>query len=504
MIPQVRLAMVFFAAVSSLAPRATGSAGFRYWDVADPALAPATLSATGLYGDIAAKDKRMLPAAFHFEVNSALWSDDAKKKRWVLLKTGTSIGFRVTDDYWDYPDGAVFIKQFAIDTVTGDSSSRVLWETRLLINAKEEDDPATGALTDHWYGFSYKWDADQKEARLVMEESPGRKDSIRVWPQGLGHPSRMKKWVFPSADQCDRCHISRVSDTLHARSVLGFFTAQLNRPHPDAAGINQLEYFFDKRILTGTRATWDAATTPRWYGVDDSANPKATLDIRARSYIAANCSGCHGARGEAVGAADRCHLNYDFHKMTAQMEFRKHPTGWFGLDDESITPTYFPKADLANNPMGMDSLLIEPALVVPGYPQKSVLLFRQRSRDTVPGSFDGGPAQMPPVASFEVNIKATALIEKWIREMPALPATIVKDVARGGKGLDGYPRFLPGRIEIPSDVLRSHAKVSLASITGTRVEIRSVAAGIFAIPPSLPRGLYLLRVGSQGWLHTLP
>ena len=41
-------------------------------------------------------------------------------------------------------------------------------------------------------------------------------------------------------------------------------SAQLNHPHPDQPSINQLEYFFTKKVLTGTKSTWDAATTPRF------------------------------------------------------------------------------------------------------------------------------------------------------------------------------------------------------------------------------------------------
>ena len=41
------------------------------------------------------------------------------------------------------------------------------YQPQLLINKKEPLDSALGTRTDKWYGFSYKWDADQKEARLV-------------------------------------------------------------------------------------------------------------------------------------------------------------------------------------------------------------------------------------------------------------------------------------------------------------------------------------------------
>ena len=40
----------------------------------------------------------------------------------------------------------------------------------------------------------------------------------------------------------------------------------------------------------------------------------------------------------------------------------------------------------------------------------------------MPGNYDPIRNQMPPLASFEVNVPATALIEKWIKDMDRLPA----------------------------------------------------------------------------------
>ena len=220
------LTVVGFAAIFAvLSLSLPAAAAFNYWDVADTAKAPRTLTATGAYTDIRAG--RLVAEAKPFEVNSPLWSDGAHKKRWVLLKPGRSIDFSEHDDYWGYPDSAVFIKQFAIDTIPGDTTSRKRWETRLLINKREFLDEATGAMMDRWYGFSYKWNAAGTDANLVGFEDVN--DSIRVFPQGKEKPAVMKKWTFPAA-HCDNCHVSQQSDGLRTRSVLGFFTAQLNRP----------------------------------------------------------------------------------------------------------------------------------------------------------------------------------------------------------------------------------------------------------------------------------
>ena len=483
------------AAARAQAPGVPAAAPFKYWNPEDTAAIPATLSAMGIYQGAPGAKAKLIPQAYHFEVNSPLWSDDAKKQRWVLVPAGKSIGFREKDDYWDYPDSAVFIKQFAIDTITGDSASRVLWETRVLLNHKGPYDAMSGRMTDNWYGYSYKWDADQKDARLVPAK--GLKETIRVWPNGIKKPSLMKKWVFPRRSDCDHCHHgSSEYEGVHARSVLGFFTAQLNRPHPDSAGINQLDYFFTKGLLHGQKPyPWDYS--PRWRAIEDNS---ASVDIRARSYIAANCSGCHGTRGILSGAAFGMDLNYDFHAMEPKMEFRYRPIGYpYGMD--TIAPFFYPKNDPAN-PDHVDTLRLEPALLVPGYPEKSLILFRQRAKNDRPDDFDSERAQMPPLARFEVNTAATALIEKWIKEMPVpvwLPAALRKTHRLADDGI----RLQGKRVMVAAKWLDGDPAVSMLGVDGRQVDLRKVAAGAYAVPDGLPKGLYFIRVGSRKALRYL-
>ncbi|HKP97136.1 MAG TPA: T9SS type A sorting domain-containing protein [Fibrobacteria bacterium] len=478
---------------------------FKYWDVTAPdslKRVPETLSATGLYTGTSIRDakKILLASAYHFEVNSALWSDGAHKTRWVMLKdkSKAAIKYAEKEDYWGYPDSAVFIKQFAIDTVPNDSNTRLLWETRFLVNRKEIADSATGRKMDRWYGYSYKWNRDQKDAVLVG--ASGMDDSIKIFPNGLAKPGIQKKWRFPSREQCLLCH-RNYSDTVAGRSVLGFFTAQLNRPHPDMPNVNQLEYFFTQGVLKGTKSNWTASTTPRWYPIDDNS---ASVDVRARSYIAANCSGCHGYRGMETGATFGVDLNYDFHTMESKMEFRHKSTGWpFGLD--TLPPFYYPKTDLGNNPFAKDSLEIRPALVVPGYPEKSVILFRQRSRNTNPGNYDSDRNQMPPLASFEVNEPATALIAKWIKDWTPIPAPGATGVRTWnvrtllkGPGIANHQVVLPMELAGPGLV-----KVSLTGIDGRTLQLTQQSRTAYALPANLTPGVYIIRVNNRSFTRYL-
>ena len=484
--------------VSLAAPAlASAASGFQYWDLLDTAAVPKTLSAMGLYQDIGSPNKLLDSAARPYEVNSANWSDGAVQKRWVLLKKGAGIGFREKDDYWSYPDSAVFVQEFSFDTLPGDPSSRVRWETRILVNAKVRVDPTPSSATmDVWHGFSYRWNADQKDARLVPFD--GMDAEIRTWPEGKGRPARMKKWRFPNRYQCDQCHRTTYSDTVHGRSVLGFFTAQLNRPHPDSVGLNQLDVLFGQGVLKGVRpASW--TNSPRWRAIDDNT---ASIDIRARSYIASNCSGCHGARGMANSATFGVDLDLDFHNMKPQTELRHNATSWpFQLDHDSIPPKFYPKTDFVNNPKGLDSLPIEPANVVPGYPQKSVILFRMLARNMLPGNFDSDRNQMPPMATYESDRPATALIQKWITDMG--PNGTVRVHQGPAQSAAPEAAFQGRTLVVSRQALLSKPRVSLLSLDGREVGLQRVGEGLYALPAGLPKGLYYIRIGAKTVLKSL-
>lgn len=463
------------------------SAQFKYWDPAVHGKAPALLSATGIFANLAAS-KAMIPQAVFYNVNAALWSDGSAKKRWVLLKPGKAITFDESGDYWAYPDSTVFIKEFAIDTVAGDTTTRVLWETRLLILKKEANDPGDPARRDDkWYGFSYKWRKDQKDADLVPDT--GMKASIKWYPKGRGQPPALKKWFFPSRTQCLFCHNTDVQDTLHGRSILGFFTAQLNMPSPLTPGINQIEDFFINRKILKGKLPADFNLAPKWYGLGatNAQDPKL-LEKKAYSYIAANCSGCHGARANALGITF-VELDFDYHEGVSKMPFAyKDVSGPFGLDkpgepfDDPFKGVY---------------------LITPGHPEKSVALFRQTVRNLLPPdsmlAYDSEKNQMPPLATFEVNSDAVAVLTQWIE---ALPQT--------GSGVRPFARQAPlspilsGRnLILPTAMLKDEPPVSLTGISGRTQALRKIGPGSYAIPVSLPAGIYILRVGSRGFTRYL-
>lgn len=495
----MRISILTRGLVVLLGMSGLASAQFKYWNVDSLSQAPATLSATGLYVNLA-QNKNMIAAAVPFEVNSALWSDGSAKKRWVLLKPGTKIGFKAMDDYFDYPDSAVFIKQFAIDTIPGDTTSRRIWETRLLILKKTALDPEQPAkLSDMWYGFSYRWRKNGREADLVPPLE-NLQDTVGWYPAGRGTARAFKKWVYPSQEGCFKCH-GKPKPGVQARSVLGFFAAQLNRPSLANPAVNQIEELFTKQVFSGTKPTTaqynDTSVVPRWYGME-STDPKATPERKSRAYIAANCSGCHGKRGLEAGIVMVPDLTYDYHTgkpaMVFEYAFSSRQFNLFDVEPVSFDP---------------DSLrYMAPSLITPGYPQKSVLYFRQISRNTKSpvdpdplvreDAFRDIDEQMPPLATFEVNTAAVAVIKTWIESMPKTGDTVNYPISvrKTNHARALAPMLRNGKVFLPAG-LAADGRVGVVGIDGTFRELRSLGQGAFALPDGLPKGMYVLKVGAK-------
>jgi cytochrome c553 len=474
-------AMLLFLLSFLVAP-ATVLAAWAHFDPSDTSKVPKTFSRTGFYSDWS--KKTVTPEAAAFEVNAPLWSDNAVKSRWILLRSGSSkVGFDPDSDYYEYPDGAVFVKLFQHDTIPGDAASRIYWETRVLVNRKTLD-PSTSKYHDLWYPFSYRWKPDGSEAYLVP--AGGFDTSLAVRE---GRKRSFRKWSFPSVAACNACHRQySTTATAQGRTVLGFFTPQLNRPAAADPKVNQIAQLFRKDILTWPEAPPSEAGISRmakWARYDDES---ASLDLRARSYIAANCSGCHGARGRLTDAFGQATvLNFDYFRMSGnalapEMELR---------DKEVVVYEEMP-------PIAVGDRTITQNLVVPGYPQLSTLLFRMRNRNrkapTEADAFAKDERQMPPLGVFEVDTLATNMIARWIQSLP--PLSIPRTSAHAGLQGAGI-QVRGGELILLSRSDRSiGGAAELTGLDGRREILIPISGGRYRLPKGLPHGLYLIREGS--------
>jgi len=234
---------------------------------------PALLSQTGLFDDVATLDPAdgLLPYA----VNARLWSDRARKFRWLALPAGETVAFAATDA-WTYPVGTAFVKHFELELAPG--VFRRL-ETRVLLRQESG-----------WVGHTYRWNAQETDA----ERLEGALDE--TFDVALPGLPATQTWHYPGPTECLGCH------TNAGGRVLGARTRQLNRSYDytllggDAA--NQLEAWSCAGLLLP--AVVDASVHGAYAGIGDlAANHE-----RARSHLASNCEFCHQPGAPAPGGLD--------------------------------------------------------------------------------------------------------------------------------------------------------------------------------------------------------
>ncbi|HEX3133320.1 MAG TPA: RICIN domain-containing protein, partial [Planctomycetota bacterium] len=315
---------------------------------------PGTLSGTGLFSTTStlATKAGIVP----YSVNSALWSDNAQKQRWVALPGTATITFAATGEY-SWPGGTIFIKHFdlVINEVT--KAKRRL-KTRVLV---------LDGSGDNGYGVTYKWRSDKSEADLVA--GGGEDESITITTSG---GSRTQVWHYPSRDQCLQCH------TVNAGFVLGPKTRQLNGAYayPTGRSDNQVRTWSYLQMFT-TQVNEDAiAGYQHTVKVDDTT---ATLENRVRSYLDANCAHCHRPGG--TGA--QWDARYDT-PLASQNIINGAMRETFGISGAKV--------------------------VAPADVPKSIMHLRMQS--TV------ATQQMPPLARNVVDSTAVSALAQWIGTLP--------------------------------------------------------------------------------------
>lgn len=300
-----------------------------------PSTLPALLSQTGCVDP----QRPWLPASgvLPFDVNSPLWSDGAAKERFLALPDGKQIHIEANGD-WTLPIGSVLIKAFRV--------GGKLVETRFMVRHTDGD----------WSGYTYEWNDEQTDARLL--------DSAKVKQVGT------QQWHYPSRAQCMACH------TEAAGRSLGLETAQLNRSitYPQTGRMaNQLTTL--NRI-----GMFDVALTQSPELLAALANPGNTslaLDLRARSYLHANCAMCHQPGGPGRGPQD-----FRFSTPASAM-------GAIGVQ-----------------PSQTDFGVEGAKLIAPGRPDLSVVSLRIHMQEA---------GRMPPLGRTVVDEAGVNLIDRWIR-----------------------------------------------------------------------------------------
>lgn len=315
---------------------------------------PATIDLTGCYADVT----KQIPAPelVPYDVNSPLWSDGAYKRRFFGLPGTSTIDFTVTGA-WVFPDGAILVKEFWLERIRGDASSRHIVETRFLVKR--------GTTLQ---GVSYQWNDAQTNATLT---TGGNVDYSIQEPDG---GITIHTHYFPPVKKCGDCHNAT------AGLVLGPRTVQMNRTFDYGGTIdNQLRAMDHIGLFTtGLPSSPDALPS-----MPNPLDAMAPLESRARAYFQGNCAHCH------------------------------HPGGPTAMTMDLRYETPFSATNTCNaTPRGGDLGVTGARIIYPGDPSLSVLYMRMSTR---------GTNQMPPLATYLVDTQATAVVESWITSLTGCP-----------------------------------------------------------------------------------
>lgn len=325
------------------------------------ALPPATLSATGAFSNTAA----LTPAAFFipYDLNSPFYSDNAIKARWIAIPNDGShntAAEKITiesNHVWNVPRGTVLMKHFDLAVSDVNPALRKRLETRFLI--KGDDDVI--------YGLTYKWRADNSNADLIGPAAVSEDISITT-----ATGTRTQSWYYPSRLDCANCH------NPNAGGVLGPRSHQLNRDllYPGGVTDNQLRALNHIGIFATALDEAAIPAMPKSARMDDG---KASLELRARSYLASNCSNCH-----QPGAASNAYFDARFETPLAQQ-------------------------NIVNGPLNYNQGIAGARVIKPqSHPQSMV---RYRMNRT-------GNEQMPPLGRNTIDTAGVQLISDWITSLP--------------------------------------------------------------------------------------
>ncbi len=247
---------------------------------------PPTLANTGAFTNLTT----LAPSAgiVPYDLNVPFWSDNAIKSRWFSVpNVSQKIGFNPNGN-WSFPTGSVWIKHFELELTNGVAASRKRLETRFIVRN-----------TNGIYGITYRWDS-ATNATLVPEA--GTNESFTI---NDGGNLRTQVWHYPSRSECLACH------TAAGGYALGFRTEQLNRnltygslTTNEISALSAAGYF--SAPVTNNPATL-LALAP-------TTDTSASLEFRARSFLAANCAQCHQPGGQA-GRANWGRTHHHFHRQ---------------------------------------------------------------------------------------------------------------------------------------------------------------------------------------------
>lgn len=302
-------------------------------------------------GDL--KNQSPVLGVIPYQPISSLFTDYAKKKRFIWMPDNVSANYISDFEVLDFPVGTIIVKTFYYDNVLPTNSTQII-ETRLLIKK-----------TTGWIFSEYVWNSSQTEAFI---DNSGSNINIEWLEEGV---AKSNNYRIPSESECLTCHKKSNIST-----PIGVKPQNLNFTYSYSSGtVNQLQKLIQEGYLNNT----DLSSINSVIDWKDLSQP---LELRARSYLDINCAHCH---------SDNTHCSY----RPIRLSFKDTETS-----EDNIGICVIPDEDI-------NSTLTH--VVSPGRPERSVMSFRMNSINE--------STRMPLIGRNLVDDKAVTLINDWIDEL---------------------------------------------------------------------------------------
>lgn len=199
-----------------------------------------------------------------YKLINPLFSDYAKKQRFIWMPENTSANYISDHEVLDFPEGTLLIKSFYYNNVLPDNSKKNI-ETRVMIKKSTE-----------WVFANYVWNEEQNDAFLDLD---GSFHNIQ-WnsPQG----TNTVNYRVPSQSECHTCHKSG-----EVSIPIGPKPRNLNTSYNYFDGLkNQIQKWKEFGYLNNNTPN-NIVPIPNW---EDTT---VSLELRARAYLDINCAHCH-------------------------------------------------------------------------------------------------------------------------------------------------------------------------------------------------------------------
>lgn len=312
-----------------------------------------------------------------------MWNDGAVAQHHLAIPGGgviaTTNSRRVINGFmWHFPTNTVLARTLTLEMKRGEPASARRIETQLLHFDGQG-----------WNPYTYRWNPAQTDAALVPAE--GASELFNVTDATAPGGRRELAWRFHSRAECLRCH------NVWANETVGFNWLQLGAAtYAPAKGEttnapSELRRLEERGLMQVSGLPKNLA---RLVNPHDTAQP---LDLRARSWLHANCASCHR---NGAGGGIPSHMNIDKKLDTARLLDAKPTRGDFGLTDARV--------------------------IAPGRPYSSALLWRIATE---------GAGHMPMTGSRTVDEAGVQLVRAWIWQL-------------------GFPPRQPGSPPGPNDMAR--------------------------------------------------